>query len=261
MTGRLLLLNSITITPDTEKGFPHAHGRRDREQLPAAAHGGPDRWRDRRGPDRRGCCRWRRDAVAQHPRNHHDRSDLWSQPDERDQRHLALPGGAPAVAGGHPPGRRWPPRCRCCSPRIRRPRRPRLRPSAVKADKDAVLAEDPIVTQASDGDRSGRRQVLGSPQGPVQAQGDPDSDPEAGDRQDDGARLRLVDRRVDRRDRWRHPVDGRLARAGHHHARGPQEEEVRAVRAVGALRRSRPASPRASASSACRPCRRTRTPC
>lgn len=38
--------------------------------------------------------------------------------------------------------------------------------AAVKADKDAVLAEDPIVTQASDGDRSGRRQVLGSRKDP-----------------------------------------------------------------------------------------------
>jgi hypothetical protein len=37
---------------------------------------------------------------------------------------------------------------------------------AVKADKDAVLAEDPIVTQASDGDRSGRRDVLGSRKDP-----------------------------------------------------------------------------------------------
>lgn len=37
---------------------------------------------------------------------------------------------------------------------------------AVKADKDAVLAEEPIVTQASDGDRSGRRQVLGSRKDP-----------------------------------------------------------------------------------------------
>ena len=37
---------------------------------------------------------------------------------------------------------------------------------AVKADKDAVLAQDPIVTQASDGDRSGRRQVLGSRKDP-----------------------------------------------------------------------------------------------
>ena len=37
---------------------------------------------------------------------------------------------------------------------------------AVKADKDAVLAEDPIVTEASDGDRSGRRQVLGSRKDP-----------------------------------------------------------------------------------------------
>jgi hypothetical protein len=38
--------------------------------------------------------------------------------------------------------------------------------AAVKADKDAVLAEDPIVTEASDGDRSGRRHVLGSRKDP-----------------------------------------------------------------------------------------------
>jgi hypothetical protein len=38
--------------------------------------------------------------------------------------------------------------------------------AAVKADKNAVLAEDPIVTEAADGDRSGRRQVLGSRKDP-----------------------------------------------------------------------------------------------
>jgi hypothetical protein len=37
---------------------------------------------------------------------------------------------------------------------------------AVKADKDAVLAEAPIVTEAADGDRSGRRRVLGSAKDP-----------------------------------------------------------------------------------------------
>jgi hypothetical protein len=46
---------------------------------------------------------------------------------------------------------------------------------AVKADKssDAVLAEDPIVTEASDGDRSGRRKVLGSRKDPFKPKATP----------------------------------------------------------------------------------------
>jgi hypothetical protein len=44
---------------------------------------------------------------------------------------------------------------------------------AVKADKDAVLAEDPIVTEAADGDRSGRRHVLGSPKDPFKPEATP----------------------------------------------------------------------------------------
>jgi hypothetical protein len=44
---------------------------------------------------------------------------------------------------------------------------------AVKADKDAVLAEAPIVTAAADGDRSGRRHVLGSPKDPFKPQATP----------------------------------------------------------------------------------------
>jgi hypothetical protein len=50
---------------------------------------------------------------------------------------------------------------------------------AVKADKDAVLAEDPIVTQASDGDRSGRRQVLGSRKDPFKPKVTPTPTPKA----------------------------------------------------------------------------------
>jgi len=48
---------------------------------------------------------------------------------------------------------------------------------AVKADKDAVLAEDPIVTEAADGDRSGRRHVLGSPKDPFKPQATPTPTP------------------------------------------------------------------------------------
>ena len=50
-------------------------------------------------------------------------------------------------------------------------------PVAVKADKDAVLAEDPIVTEAADGDRSGRRHVLGSPKDPFKPQATPTPTP------------------------------------------------------------------------------------
>ena len=44
---------------------------------------------------------------------------------------------------------------------------------AVKADTDAVLAEEPIVTMAADGDRSGRRHVLGSRKDPFKPQATP----------------------------------------------------------------------------------------
>ena len=247
VTGRLLLLNSITLTPDTAKGFPHLTRRRDREQLPAAAHGGPDRRRDRRGPDRRGCCRRRRDAVAQHPRNHHDRNDLWSHPMsvindtwrflvQRRLWPVAILLVAAAVAV---------PMLLAKDPARRAGRGPAV---AVKADKDAVLAEDPIVTQASDGDRSGRRQVLGSRKDPFKPQGHPDSDarsprpprprsPATGattGAPTGGGRWRRPRRRAPRPRRT--PTTPVV----------PQEEEVRAVRAVGALRRRRPARPRTS---------------
>jgi hypothetical protein len=48
---------------------------------------------------------------------------------------------------------------------------------AVKADKQSVLAEDPIVTEASDGDRSGRRQVLGSAKDPFKPKATPTPEP------------------------------------------------------------------------------------
>jgi len=48
---------------------------------------------------------------------------------------------------------------------------------AVKADKAAVLAEAPIVTAAADGDRSGRRLVLGSRKDPFKPQATPTPTP------------------------------------------------------------------------------------
>jgi hypothetical protein len=49
--------------------------------------------------------------------------------------------------------------------------------AAVKADKDAVLAEQPIVTEAADGDRSGRRQVLGARKDPFKPRATPTPTP------------------------------------------------------------------------------------
>ena len=46
VTGRLLLLNSITLSPGRGEGLPDADRRRERELLPASAHRGPDRRRD-----------------------------------------------------------------------------------------------------------------------------------------------------------------------------------------------------------------------
>jgi hypothetical protein len=48
---------------------------------------------------------------------------------------------------------------------------------AVKADKEAALAEAPIVTAAADGDRSGRRLVLGSSKDPFKPQATPTPTP------------------------------------------------------------------------------------
>ena len=48
---------------------------------------------------------------------------------------------------------------------------------AVKADKDAVLATEPIVAPAADGDRAGRRRVLGSRKNPFKPQVTPTPTP------------------------------------------------------------------------------------
>ena len=48
---------------------------------------------------------------------------------------------------------------------------------AVKSDKSAVLATEPIVAQATDEDRSGRRQVLGSRKDPFKPQVTPTPTP------------------------------------------------------------------------------------
>ena len=48
---------------------------------------------------------------------------------------------------------------------------------AVKSDKKSVLATDPIVTQAADGDRSGRRRVLGSAKDPFKPKATPTPTP------------------------------------------------------------------------------------
>jgi hypothetical protein len=48
---------------------------------------------------------------------------------------------------------------------------------AVKSDKQAVLATDPIVAPAADGDRAGRRRVLGSRKNPFKPQATPTPTP------------------------------------------------------------------------------------
>jgi hypothetical protein len=49
--------------------------------------------------------------------------------------------------------------------------------AALKADKQAVLATDPIVVPAADGDRAGRRRVLGSRKDPFKPQATPTPTP------------------------------------------------------------------------------------
>ena len=77
---------------------------------------------------------------------------------------------------------------------------------AVKGDKNAVLATEPIVAPAADGDRSGRRQVLGSRKDPFKPQVTPTPIPKLKRRD---ARRRREDAR---RHGWRN-LRGRLARA------------------------------------------------
>ena len=101
---------------------------------------------------------------------------------------------------------------------------------AVKTSKEAVLAADPIVTQAADGDRSGRRQVLGSRKDPFKPQVTPTPTPKP-------ARPRRPTPADCHGRRGGDPVRGRLARAGGHPApASPPKKKVRALRADRALR-------------------------
>ena len=102
--------------------------------------------------------------------------------------------------------------------------------AAVKAEK-STLATEPIVALASDGDRAGRRRVLGSREGPLQAQRDPDPDPDA--------RVRR------RRPPLTRTEPGRGARA----TGGSRPARPARRRAPASPRRSRPSRPRRSTSS------------
>ena len=53
--------------------------------------------------------------------------------------------------------------------------------AAVKADKDSVLATEPLVVQAADGDRAGRRRVLGSRKDPFKPKATPTPTPKPTD--------------------------------------------------------------------------------
>ena len=78
VTGRLLLLNSITLTPDTEKGFPMLIADVSASSYLLPRHRGSDGRRDRRQPDgQRHGSAWRQPG-AECARDHHDRDDLWS---------------------------------------------------------------------------------------------------------------------------------------------------------------------------------------
>ena len=107
---------------------------------------------------------------------------------------------------------------------------------AVKGDKNAVLATEPIVAPAADADRSGRRQVLGSRKDPFKPQVTPTPIPVV-------KPVAPVDAaKAPVRQGWRN-LRGRLARADHRHTGGPDareaQEDLRAQRADRALRPER----------------------
>ena len=109
---------------------------------------------------------------------------------------------------------------------------------AVKADKEAVLATDPIVAPAADGDRAGRRRVLGSRKDPFkpQATPTPTPKPETGNAdRPTAATPRQRDRRGLRR--RRPSVGGSPAPDTGTPVVPEEEEDLRAQRADRALRR------------------------
>ena len=100
------------------------------------------------------------------------------------------------------------------------------RPSSPSRRQDSVLATEPIVALAADGDRAARRQVLGSPQEPLQAEGDstPTPDPVPGPAAGDAPDTTAHD--------WRHP---RPCRGSARRHAGPRRHRRRSA---GTRRRS-----------------------
>ena len=258
VTGRLLLLNSITLTPDTVKGFPMltADVTANAYLLPATE--GLTAGATADGPDRDAAAGGTAPFGAQRPGHDDHRDHLWSHPMSvlNDtwrflvQRRLwpvailliAAAAAVPMLLSQAAGARRRP------SPTV-----------AVKADKEAVLAADPIVAQAADGDRAGRRRCSARAR-------------TRSSRRRRRPRPRRPQRRVqadrrhgaDRRGSAASPVRGRLARAGHQHPGGPRhdagEEEATSSTSCpcASARRARTSS--AATSSACRLCRRAGHP-
>ena len=176
VTGRLLLLNSITLTPDTEKGFPTltADVSANSYLLPATEGLTAGATADSPTGQRHGSA-WRDARRRARPRPPRPQRSL-EPPDERSQRHLALPRAAPAVAGGDPPDRRGRRRPDAAVRGARAARRPRPRwPSRPTRRRCSPTTRSS--TQAADGDRSGRRQVLGARKDPFKPQGHADPEP------------------------------------------------------------------------------------
>ena len=175
VTGRLLLLNSITLTPDAEKGFPmlSADVSANAYLLPATEGLTAGATADR--SVRHGDSRRDRHPGAERPRHDHDRNDLWSHPMSviNDTWRFLVQ------------RRLWPVAILLIAAAVavpmllsEEPAAPAPAPAvAVKSDKEAVLATEPIVAQAGDGDRSGRRQVLGSRKDPFKPQVTPTPTP------------------------------------------------------------------------------------
>ena len=256
VTGRLLLLNSISLSPDTEKGFPNLTADVSAASYLLPATEGLTAGRDRRQPDRRrrhGCARYARRRAALRPRRPRPSleppvsilNDTWRFLVQRRLWPVAILLLAAAVAV--PDAAR----------RGARAARPPPR-SAVKSDKQSRARDRP------DRDRGRRRRPCrpppraGLPQGPVQA-----------------ARRRRPRRRKPetisggrRRRRPGRPTAGGdtggvlgASPAPTVARRRPRRRSLRALRADRALRPSPAPASSAATSSGSRPCRPPATRC
>ena len=192
VTGRLMVLNSISLAPDTT-GSPQISAQIGASAylLPAAqgltAGASPvgPRHRRRRHPGGRFAAAGAQQLSPDHDRRHWSHpmtvfTDTWRFLVERKLWPVAIllvaaAAAVPFLLGKEPAAPAGP-----------------ATASAVKSDEDSTLASEPIVAPAGDADRSDRRHVLGSPKNPFKPNATPTPEPTATPAQSGGGTVATV---------------------------------------------------------------------